>query len=157
MPSHLSLFHPINHQHHLNLTLKMHPLINSVPSMAILLTALNFIPVVHAAALLPIRQSITPLTQSQIEVFLPYTYFASAGYCSPSYTLNWSCGSRESSIFNVTFIWLIRCAASCNANPAFEVVATGGDGSEVQYWFVGYDPPSGEVIVSHQGTNPEEM
>ena len=47
--------------------------------------------------------------------------------------------------------------ANCNANPGFETVASGGDGSDVQYWFVGYNPSSQEVIVSHQGTNPSEL
>jgi hypothetical protein len=47
--------------------------------------------------------------------------------------------------------------ANCNANPGFETVDSGGDGDITQYWFVGYDPSMKEVIVSHQGTNPDEM
>ena len=38
------------------------------------------------------RQSITPLSFSQISSFTPYTYFASAAYCNASTTINWSCG-----------------------------------------------------------------
>jgi hypothetical protein len=52
---------------------------------------------------------------------------------------------------------LIGITANCDANAGFETVASGGDGSDVQYWFVGYNPSSAEVIVSHQGTNPEEL
>jgi hypothetical protein len=61
------------------------------------------------------RQSITSLSQSQIDFFTPYSYYASAAYCNPSTTLNWSCGTN------------------CNANPGFKPIASGGDGSDVQY------------------------
>ncbi|KII86173.1 hypothetical protein PLICRDRAFT_43756 [Plicaturopsis crispa FD-325 SS-3] len=81
------------------------------------------------------RQSISPLSTSQIDAFTPYTWFASAGYCEASTTLTWSCG------------------ANCDANPGFEPVASGGDGTVVQYWYVGYDPSLATVIVSHQGTD----
>jgi len=47
--------------------------------------------------------------------------------------------------------------ANCQANPDFVPIATGGDGSSVQYWFVGYNPSSQEVIVSHQGTDPSQL
>lgn len=104
-----------------------------------LLTGLLLIAGAQAAPFLTSRQSITVLTTSQISSFKPYTYFASTGYCTPSTTLTWSCG------------------ANCNANPGFETVASGGDGSDVQYWFVGYNPSSQEVIVSHQGTNPSQL
>lgn len=85
------------------------------------------------------RQSITPLSTSTIDALTPYTNYASTGYCTPSTTINWSCGSN------------------CEANPNFIPVASGGDGSSVQYWFVGYDPTLNEVIVSHQGTDASAM
>jgi len=88
----------------------------------------------HAAPSLISRQSITTLSTSQVDVFTPYAWFASTGYCQPGATLSWSCG------------------ANCNANPGFIPVASGGDGSYTQYWFVGFDPTLNEVIVSHQGT-----
>jgi len=81
------------------------------------------------------RQAITTLTATQIAAFRPFTLFASAGYCQPSSTLTWSCG------------------ANCNATPGFIPVASGGDGSSVQFWFVGYYPALQTVIVSHQGTD----
>lgn len=52
---------------------------------------------------------------------------------------------------------LITLKANCNANSGFEPVASGGDGDSVQYWFVGYDAAFKEVIVSHQGTNPNDL
>ncbi|GAW06982.1 alpha beta-hydrolase [Lentinula edodes] len=85
------------------------------------------------------RTAITTLTTAQIEVYKPYTYYASAGYCSPTTTINWSCGTN------------------CEANPTFVPVASGGDGDSIQFWFVGYDPTLHSVIVSHQGTDTAEI
>ena len=68
----------------------------------ILCTSLLFVPVVHAAPLFAVRQSITTLSTSQISPFKPYSYFASAGYCTPSTTLTWSCGGELFSIFYMT-------------------------------------------------------
>ncbi|KAG7442590.1 lipase [Guyanagaster necrorhizus] len=89
----------------------------------------------------PLRQrdSITTLSDSEVEAFKPYTYYASAGYCEPSTTLAWDCGSN------------------CEANSAFEPVASGGDGDSVQYWYVGYDPDLETVIVAHQGTDTSKL
>ncbi|KAG1799593.1 Alpha/Beta hydrolase protein [Suillus variegatus] len=82
---------------------------------------------------------LTALATSQIDQFTPYTYYASAGYCTNTQTLAWDCGTN------------------CDANPGFKPVASGGNGDSVQYWFVGYDPNLDTVIVSHQGTNPSEI
>ncbi|KAI0332705.1 lipase [Cubamyces sp. BRFM 1775] len=95
-------------------------------------------PTSDAAQHLP-RQSITTLSTSQIDAFTPYSYYASAGYCAASATQSWSCG------------------ANCAATPQFKPVAVGGDGDKVQYWFVGYDPTLNTVVVSHQGTDPNEI
>lgn len=95
--------------------------------------------VVDAAPNLQKRQSITTLSSSQVSAFTPYTWYASAGYCSPSTTLTWTCGTN------------------CQANSGFEPVASGGDGDSTQYWFVGYDPSLDTVIVSHQGTDTSEI
>jgi len=93
-----------------------------------------------AASPAPIRrQSITALGQSTIDGFTPYTWYASAGYCAPSATLAWNCGTN------------------CDSNPSFKPIASGGDGDSVQYWYVGYDPTLGEIIVAHQGTDPSEF
>jgi len=103
---------------------------------AVLLAAVS---AVSAAPGLKARQSITAASQSQISGYTPYTWYASAGYCSASETLAWDCGSN------------------CEANPGFKPVASGGDGDDTQYWFVGYDPSLDTVIVSHQGTDPSEI
>ncbi|KIK91263.1 hypothetical protein PAXRUDRAFT_639687 [Paxillus rubicundulus Ve08.2h10] len=94
---------------------------------------------VMASPTLSARQSITALTTAQIDVFTPYTYYAGAGYCTPSRALAWNCG------------------ATCAANAGFNPVAAGGDGASVQYWFVGYDPSLNTVIVSHEGTDPSQI
>ncbi|KAH9479043.1 Lipase [Psilocybe cubensis] len=79
--------------------------------------------------------AITPLTKAQIAEFKPFTYFAAAGYCTPAQTAKWNCG------------------ATCKANKDFIPIASDGDGSTVQYWYVGYSPSLESVIVGHQGTN----
>ena len=61
------------------------------------------------------RQSISALSASQISSFKPFSYYASAGYCAASATLEWNCG------------------ANCEANPQFIPIASGGDGDSVQY------------------------
>ncbi|KAJ3494733.1 hypothetical protein NLJ89_g10743 [Agrocybe chaxingu] len=43
--------------------------------------------------------------------------------------------------------------ANCNANPDFIPIASGGDGASVQFWYVGYSPSLGTIIVAHQGTD----
>lgn len=59
------------------------------------------------------RQS--AISSSQISVFQPYAYFASAAYCTPSQTAAWNCGNN------------------CDAQSDFIPVASGGDGTDVQY------------------------
>ena len=59
--------------------------------------------------------SVTPMTSAQVDALTPYTYYASSGYCNPSVTKNWTCG------------------ANCDANPGFRPIASGGDGSIIQF------------------------
>ncbi|KAG6839821.1 hypothetical protein C0991_011323, partial [Blastosporella zonata] len=47
--------------------------------------------------------------------------------------------------------------ANCEANPTFQPVASGGDGDDVQFWYVGVDPTLKTVVVAHQGTDPEKL
>ncbi|KAF8813995.1 lipase class 3 family protein [Phlegmacium glaucopus] len=84
------------------------------------------------------RQSITTLTESEISSFKPFTYFASTPYCNPSTITDWSCG------------------ANCAANADFIITASGGDGSSVQFWYVGFSPSQATVIVAHQGIDTSE-
>jgi hypothetical protein len=44
------------------------------------------------------RQAITALSSAQIDAFAPLTHFASAAYCNPSTTINWSCGGAPIAI-----------------------------------------------------------
>ncbi|KAF9236092.1 Alpha/Beta hydrolase protein [Melanogaster broomeanus] len=106
---------------------------------SILLAVLLGAAAVEASPAVSARQSITALSTTQIDYFTPYTYYASAGYCTAAQTIAWDCGTN------------------CAANPDFEPVASGGNGDSVQYWFVGFDPSLDTVIVSHQGTDPSEI
>ncbi|GAW07198.1 lipase class 3 family protein [Lentinula edodes] len=110
-----------------------------VPLCILALAASAFALPTARAGVIQSRQAITALSTAQIESYKPYTFYASTGYCSPSTTINWSCG------------------ANCQANPSFIPVASGGDGDGVQFWFVGYDPTLKSVIVSHQGTDASEI
>lgn len=66
-------------------------------------------------------------------------------------------GPAEVHIKNHLIPSLITNAANCVANAAFEPTATGGDGDDVQFWYVGYNPPMSEVIVGYQGTDTADM
>ncbi|KAG6872905.1 hypothetical protein C0995_005311 [Termitomyces sp. Mi166 len=81
----------------------------------------------------------TTLSQTEISAFRPFSYYAATAYCTSSETANWNCG------------------ANCKANRAFEPIAAGGDGDDVQYWFVGIDPKLKTIVVSHQGTDPFKL
>ncbi|KAK0501697.1 Alpha/Beta hydrolase protein [Armillaria luteobubalina] len=83
--------------------------------------------------------SVTVLTDDQITAYKPYTFFAGAAYCQPSTTMNWNCGSN------------------CAGNSDFIPIASGGDGNDVQFWYVGYSPSLSTVIVAHQGTDITEI
>lgn len=101
--------------------------------------ALSFVGFVSASPVNIKRQAITTLSPTQVNEFAPFTHFASAAYCQPSTTINWSCG------------------VNCNANPDFQAVASGGDGARFQFWYVGFSPSLKTVIVAHQGTDPHKL
>lgn len=61
----------------------------------VLAVALLGVAAVQASPAISARQSITALTTVQIDAFTPYTYYASAGYCTPTQTLAWDCGSTS--------------------------------------------------------------
>jgi len=85
------------------------------------------------------KASITSLTTTQINALTPYAWYASAAYCGAGTLATWSCG------------------ANCDANPNFEVVTAGGDGSDDPDWYVGYDSTLDTVIVGHEGTNSSSL
>ncbi|KAF8518530.1 lipase [Hysterangium stoloniferum] len=88
-----------------------------------------------SAVILPRQGIVTELSSAEINTFTPFTYFASVAYCHPDATLQWSCGAK------------------CNANPDFIPVASGGDGDQNQFWYVGFDPTLNTVVVGHHGLN----
>ncbi|KAF9454436.1 lipase class 3 family protein [Macrolepiota fuliginosa MF-IS2] len=94
---------------------------------------------VQAVPMIEKRQSITTLTSSQVAVFKPFSWFAATAYCDPSVTKTWTCGTN------------------CNANSDFIPVASGGDGSSIQFWYVGYSPSQSTVVVAHQGTDTSQI
>ncbi|KAF7770882.1 hypothetical protein Agabi119p4_6856 [Agaricus bisporus var. burnettii] len=95
--------------------------------------------VIAAPASLVQRQSFSTLAAADIARFKPFTFFASSAYCSPKLTKTWTCG------------------ANCDANPNFQPTASGGDGIDVQFWYVGFDPDLSTIIVAHQGTDPSKI
>ncbi|KAL9716656.1 hypothetical protein Ac2012v2_001108 [Leucoagaricus gongylophorus] len=96
---------------------------------------------VNASPLNPVKRqaTTTALNTAQINAFTSFTHFASTAYCDPSNTINWSCG------------------ANCEANSDFVPVASGGDGSSVQFWYVGHSPSQNTIIVGHQGTDTTKI
>ncbi|KAI0311771.1 alpha/beta-hydrolase [Amylostereum chailletii] len=85
------------------------------------------------------RDSVTAVSASMLSSFAPFTQFARAAYCASSKVQNWQCGE------------------ACDALPGFQPTLTGGDGSSVQLFFVGYWPDQDTVVVSHEGTDPTKL
>ncbi|KAF8075186.1 alpha/beta-hydrolase [Lyophyllum atratum] len=111
----------------------------ALPTFTLVTSALLSALFVQAAPVLETRQSFTTLSTTQIANFRPFTSYASSAYCPASETLTWSCG------------------ANCDANPTFQPIASGGDGDDVQFWYVGFDPTLKTVILGHQGTDPTKL
>jgi hypothetical protein len=139
-----------------------------------LFSAASLVDAAPALVELSARQAITALTSAQISVFKPFTHFASTAYCQPSTTLAWNCGGMYSSFMGKHCSKLVRILANCQANSDFIPVASGGDGSSVQFcetyivaiatkltWpfqgYVGFSPSQATVIVAHQGTDTSKM
>lgn len=100
-----------------------------------LAAALSILPTFLASPLVSNekRQSITTLSANQISAFTPFTFFASAAYCDPSTTINWSCGCEL--LFPLHLVQRTNACpvANCEANTGFLPTASGGDGSDVQF------------------------
>lgn len=82
---------------------------------------------------------VTQISSIQLADLAPYTEFARAAYCSPTIVTGWNCGQ------------------ACEAVPGFEVSLTGGDGNNIQYYYVGYWPTENTVVVAHEGTDPTQL
>ncbi|EJF58128.1 alpha/beta-hydrolase [Dichomitus squalens LYAD-421 SS1] len=93
-----------------------------------------------AAALPALKgRDATELSASALASYAPFTQFARAAYCDSSKIIPWNCGE------------------ACAANADFEPSLTGGDGNDVQLYFVGYWPDQNAVVVAHEGTDPTQF
>ncbi|KAE9395851.1 alpha/beta-hydrolase [Gymnopus androsaceus JB14] len=81
----------------------------------------------------------TAVSASELASFAPYTQFARAAYCPTDILQTWTCGE------------------ACEANSDFEVSLVGGDGDDIQIYFVGYSPSLDSIIVAHEGTDPTQL
>ncbi|KAF8633293.1 hypothetical protein AX17_004468 [Amanita inopinata Kibby_2008] len=99
---------------------------------------LSCIPLVHAVPA-PLRtRSETALSPSQLSDLAPFTQFARAAYC-PTGLNDWTCGG------------------ACDALSGFQPTLVGGDGNNVQTFFVGYWPNTNSIVVGHEGTDPTKF
>ncbi|GAB1518649.1 hypothetical protein RhiTH_001713 [Rhizoctonia solani] len=80
--------------------------------------------------------SVTVINAATIASYAPYTNFAAATYCPG--VADWSC-------------------KACKRVPGFIPYATGGNGNDVQYWYVGWWPSGSSVVVAHEGTDPTQF
>ncbi|KIN99618.1 hypothetical protein M404DRAFT_154868 [Pisolithus tinctorius Marx 270] len=85
------------------------------------------------------QSNVYVLSPSELASLAPYSQFARAAYCPPSVVDGWMCGE------------------ACEAVPDFLVSLTGGDGSDTQYYYVGYWLFGDTVIVAHQGTDATKL
>ncbi|KAJ3506601.1 hypothetical protein NLJ89_g6780 [Agrocybe chaxingu] len=97
------------------------------------LSVLAFVGVCYAVPTALQERAVTALSSSDLAGFAPFTQFARAAYC-PDALKTWTCG------------------AACNANSDFQVTLTGGDGNEIQIYYVGFSPSQNSIIVAHEGT-----
>ncbi|KAI0699099.1 alpha beta-hydrolase [Cytidiella melzeri] len=84
------------------------------------------------------RQSVTTLSPSALSALTPYAQFARAAYC-PDNIDTWDCGG------------------ACSALPGFQIALAGGDGNDIQHYFVGYWPSQDAIVVAHEGTDPTQF
>ncbi|KAK0461200.1 Alpha/Beta hydrolase protein [Desarmillaria tabescens] len=93
----------------------------------------------YTAASGPVRRSVTALSATELASFAPFTQFARAAYCGSDALKDWSCGE------------------ACDAVSDFEPTLVGGNGNDVQYFFVGYWPSEDAIVVGHEGTDPTQF
>ena len=70
---------------------------------------------------------------STVSSYTPYTWYASAAYCSPASTLAWNCGSKSRHCFGTPQCIHQTVLANCQQNPGFVPIASGGDSVVTQY------------------------
>lgn len=112
------------------------------------------VPAIHA-------QTPTTLSQSQINAYKPYTYFAAAAFCDRQQLLNWACGStcNLQDMMRSIFVITNTIAENCLANQQFRIEsdAIGGDATTLPTWFVGYSKPRNEIVVSYMDIDEATM
>jgi hypothetical protein len=125
--------------------------------LAIVPALLQSISLVGASPIEPRQSSPTALSAAAVAALKPFTHYASTAYCKPATTMTWSCGGESSRNAWFGYLILMLILANCDANPTFKPIASGGDGDDVQFWFVGYDPTLKTIIVSFQGTDTSKL
>lgn len=93
---------------------------------------LGFVAVV-SVAVIPRQGAVTILTSAQVNAFTTYTYYTSKGYCSPTTTINWPCGSNKKNSGWYAALTSIP-PTNCNQNPKFLPTASGGDGTTIPHY-----------------------
>jgi len=83
------------------------------------------------------HRTVSTLSAAQLSGFAPFTQFARAAYCDGFQ--DWTCGD------------------ACKANADFELTLAGGDGNDIQNYFVGFSPSLQSIIISHEGTDPIQL
>jgi hypothetical protein len=89
-------------------------------------TATRASPVLERAARTP-----SLLSADAIAAFTPFSYYATAAYCTPTSLLAWDCGSA--SICSIRRRRSSSSTANCEENPGFQPVAAGGDGNGIPH------------------------
>ncbi|EJF63436.1 alpha/beta-hydrolase [Dichomitus squalens] len=103
-------------------------------------SALVALGLASAALALPAsKRAVHAVSASDLAGFAPFTQFARATYCGADKLQNWTCGE------------------ACDANPTFQPTLVGGDGNEIQNFFVGFWPDQNSVVVGHEGTDPVQF
>jgi len=70
---------------------------------------------------------------------IPFATFALVSYCPSSSIQGWKCGD------------------ACNALPGFNPILVGGNGNDIQNYFVGHWPQGKTIVIGHEGTDPTKL
>jgi hypothetical protein len=93
----------------------------------------------YAAPTILQERSVTQLSAADISSLAPFTQFARAAYCPTNVLQGWNCGE------------------ACAANYGFQPTLVGGDGNDIQIFFVGFWPDQNSIVVAHQGSDPTQL
>jgi hypothetical protein len=65
--------------------------------------------------------------------------FSRIAYCTPPAVLSWKCGPP------------------CQATPGVKVLAAGGTGGEIPFYYIAHEPTSNSIVLAHQGTEASNI